>query len=45
MNNKIYTMYILLLYERELSKYDYLKNTTNNNYKKPQKDKKIKINK
>ena len=29
-------MYILLVYERELSKNDYLK-TTNNNYKKHQK--------
>ena len=26
-------MYILLVYERELSKDDYLKTTTNNNYK------------
>ena len=33
-------MYILLVYERELSKNDYHKNTTNNNYKKPQKEKK-----
>ena len=30
-------MYILLVYEKELSKNDYLKNTTNNNYKKHQK--------
>ena len=35
-------MYILLVYERELSSNDYLK-TTNNNYKKHQKvNKKIK---
>ena len=34
-------MYILLLYERELSKNDYLaKTSTNNNYKKHQKDNK-----
>lgn len=36
-------MYILPVYERELSKNEHLKtlkNTTNNNYKKPQKDKK-----
>ena len=34
---KIYTLlYILLVYERELSQNDYLK-TTNNNYKKHQK--------
>ena len=37
MNIKIYTLlYILLVYERELSQNDYLK-TTNNNYKKHQK--------
>ena len=30
-------MYILLVYERELSKNDYLKNTTTNNYKKHKK--------
>ena len=34
-------MYILLVYERELSKNDYHKNTTNNNYKKPQREKKL----
>ena len=34
----IYPMYILLVYERELSKNDYLaKTSTNNNYKKHQK--------
>ena len=33
-------MYILLVYERELSQNDYLK-TTNNNYKKHQKVNKI----
>ena len=37
-------VYILLVYERESLKNDYHKRTTNNNYKKPQKDKKIKKN-
>lgn len=34
---KKYPMYILLVYERELSKNDYPKTLTNNNYKKHQK--------